>query len=483
MGTPKFNSTFNGVKGGHLAAEGINIDMSGADTVTINLTDISSVPGPAGRQYTIFAELRDKFDGEGTAEGSMTLPDDSIVALNSPANPLVKWTYSEGILSQVLVPNVDQVVAVLVPNNPNVTPVLNSSAREDLLNVVNQSGNAVQLLDALQPDAIALGSEPANQAAESASQMISGATRVIDARISNIQVTDSGLSGVTAGDTNNQIHGLWFMPFFGDVKQELRGTHPGYSAKYFGNILGFDTLFEDDSTIGVALTFIKNIVNHKDSNKGDKSVIHTSVISLYGLKTLANNWFVQGVLSLGSSKIDNKEIRFTFPTISIASADYNSISTTTEITAGYTHSLSANTIITPLFGIEYTRLNKVDYTETGAGSQNLTVNRKEFNKAELIAGAKLDHSIAIEDFTFIPEVHGFVRYDAINKPLKITAALQGEPPSVLVPRTTVQIRVTYLVGAGFDIKKSNFEYGFGYDARIARKYIAHQGVFKLRLIF
>ncbi len=125
MGAPKFNTTFNGAKGGHLAAEGINIDMSGADTVTINLTDISSVPGPAGRQYTIFAELRDKFDGEGTAEGSMTLPDDSIVALNSPANPLVKWTYSEGILSQVLVPNVDQVVAVLVPNNPNVTPVLN----------------------------------------------------------------------------------------------------------------------------------------------------------------------------------------------------------------------------------------------------------------------------------------------------------------------------------------------------------------------
>lgn len=111
------------------------------------------------------------------------------------------------------------------------------------------------------------------------------------------------------------------------------------------------------------------------------------------------------------------------------------------------------------------------------------MNRKEFNKAELIAGAKLDHSIVIEDFTFIPEIHGFVRYDAINKPLKITAALQGEQPTSLVPRTTVQTRVTYLVGAGFDIKKSNFEYGFGYDARIAQKYIAHQGIFKLRLIF
>jgi outer membrane autotransporter protein len=189
------------------------------------------------------------------------------------------------------------------------------------------------------------------------------------------------------------------------------------------------------------------------------------------------------LVSLGSSKIDNKEIRFTFPTISIASADYNSISTTTEVTAGYTHILSPNTIITPLFGIEYTRLNKVDYTETGAGTQNLTVNRKVFNKAELIAGAKLDHSIAIEDFTFIPEIHGFVRYDTMNKPLRVTAALQGAQPTALVPKTTVQTRVTYLVGAGFDIKKSSFEYGLGYDARIAQKYIAHQGVFKLRIIF
>lgn len=107
------------------------------------------------------------------------------------------------------------------------------------------------------------------------------------------------------------VYGLWITVyglclFFGDVKQELRGTNPRYSAKYFGNILGFDTLFEDDSTLGVALTFIKNIINHKDYNNGDKSVIQTSVVSLYGLKTLTNSWFIQGVVSLGSSKIDNK---------------------------------------------------------------------------------------------------------------------------------------------------------------------------------
>lgn len=485
-GTPKFNSTFNGIKGGHLAAEGLDIDMSAAEAVTINLTDTSPVPGPTGRQYTIFAELRNVVIADQMTAGSMTLPSNDIVTLNQPSNPLVEWTYSDGILRQVLVPQVDQVVAALVPNHPNVAPVLSSSAREDLLNVVNQSGDTVQLLEALQPDAIALGSEPANQAAENTSQMISGTTRGIDTRINSIQTADSGSSGIAAGAGDAQAHGAWVTPFFGDIRQKQRGTSPGYGAKYFGSILGFDTLLKDDSTLGFALTLIKNIVKHKDSNKGDKTVIQTSVLSLYGLKNLTDNWFIQGVASIGSSKINGKELRFTFPNTVTASADYNSISYTTEIIGGYSHFLADNTIITPLIGIEYTRLNKIDYTETGAGSQNLTINRKVFNKAELIAGAKFNHSIALGDFTFVPEIHGFVRYDTMNKGIKLSASLpslQGEIPTALVPRTAVQSRTTYLIGAGFDIKKSTFEYGLAYDMRIAQKYTAHQGALKLRIIF
>jgi len=484
-GSSSFNTTFDGTKGGHLIAEGVNITMSNVEAVTINLTDNSPVPGPAGRQYTIFAELRDIINDEGDIlASSVVLPNNNLVTLNSPANPLVQWTYFDGILRQVLVPNVDQVVIdVAPPNQPNVAVILNSVAREDLLNVVNQSGNVGQLLEALQPDAIALGSEPANQAAENASQMISGTTRGIDMRINRVQTADIGSSGVAAGDT--QTYGAWVSPFLGDIRQKQRGTSPGYAAKYFGTILGFDTLLKDDSTLGFALTLIKNLVNHKDSNNGDKTLIQSAVLSLYGLKNLSDNWFVQGVASIGSSKIDGKEIRFTFPNTSTASADYNSISYTTEITGGYSHFLSSNTILTPLFGIEYTRLNKIEYTETGAGAQNLTINRKVFNKAELIAGAKFNHSIVGDDFIFIPEVHGFIRYNTMNKGIKLAVSLPGQngTPITLVPRTAVQTRTTYLVGAGFDIKKSTFEYGIAYDARIAEKYISHQGVFKLRLVF
>ncbi len=73
----------------------------------------------------------------------------------------------------------------------------------------------------------------------------------------------------------------------------------------------------------------------------------------------------------------------------------------------------------------------------------------------------------------------------MNKGIKLAVSLPGQngTPITLVPRTAVQTRTTYLIGAGFDIKKSTFEYGVAYDARIAKKYISHQGVFKLRLVF
>ncbi len=73
-GATKFNTTFNGTKGGHLVAEGLYLNMSGAETVTINLTDTSPIPGPAGRQYIIFAELRDKANKGGVIiPGTVTI--------------------------------------------------------------------------------------------------------------------------------------------------------------------------------------------------------------------------------------------------------------------------------------------------------------------------------------------------------------------------------------------------------------------------
>ncbi len=484
-GDQKFNTTFDGKGGGHLIARSSDLDMSGLTKVTINLTDNSTVPGPEGRQYTLFAELTAE-ESEEPQDGTVILPNSEVVQLNTEPKPLVKWTYEEGILKQALVDNPDEVVINNVPSITNIPQILNSSARNDLLTTVNDGGSTTQLVEALNPGALALGTEPANQAAENATQVIGLTTRNLDARVSGFQVvsTDDGLkSGVSAGD--NSKYGLWVVPFAGNIVQKNRGVNPGYVSRYHGSTFGFDTAINDDMTIGSAISLIKNVVNHKNSNLGDKTVIQTAVLSLYGLKSLTNNLFVQAVASIGTSKIDNKENRFTTPNLSVARADYNSMSYTVEVVGGYSYFINPNTALIPILGFAYTGLNKVDYQETGAGTQNLSVTRDYLNKVELIAGLRLSHSIEMNDFMFSPSIYGYARYDVVNKGLNVKASLAGLNGGNinLEPKTAKQARDSYSIGCSVDIEKSSFEYGVSYDLRLAKKYIGHQGAIRLKLNF
>lgn len=484
-GDQVYNTTFDGKGGGHLIAETSGLDMSGLSKVTINLTDNSTVPGPEGRQYTLFAELTAE-ESEEPEDGTVVLPDSNVVELNTEPKPLVSWTYEAGILKQALVDNPDEVVINNVPSVTNIPQILNSSARNDLLTTVNDGGSTTQLVAALNPDALALGTEPANQAAENATQVIGLTTRNLDARVSGFQVvsTDDGLkSGISAGD--NSKYGLWAVPFAGSIVQKNRGVNPGYVSHYHGSTFGFDAAISDDMTLGSAITLIRNIVNHKNANLGDKTVIQTAVLSLYGLKSLTNNLFVQVVSSLGTSKIDNKENRFTTPNTSVAKADYNSMSYTVEVVGGYSYFINSNTALIPILGFAYTGLNKVDYQETGAGTQNLSVTRGYLNKMELIAGLRLSHSVEMNDFMFSPSIYGYARYDVVNKGLNVKAALAGlnGGSTNLEPKTAKQVRDAYNIGCSFDIEKSAFEYGVSYDLRLARKYVSHQGAIRLKLNF
>lgn len=483
-GAPVFNTTFTGDAGGHLAAEGIEINMSKVDSIVINLTDNSPVPGPEGRKFTVFAELRDIiiFDEGGPAgatPGTIQLTGNENVTLNVADRPLVEWTHDKGILCQKMVDNPQQVVMNNVTDTVNAEVILASPAASDLLNAVN-NGSGNEVLDRLQP-VIALGAEAAAAALETAFQMVSGDVKTqtgrIGARLQNIQSV-----GVASGD-DIESHGAWIAPIYGMAKQGKRNSNPGYVSKYYGGMVGFDTLIDEDTTIGISASYMHHIITHKDENLGDKTNMDTASLLLYGYRNLSDHLFVQGVASVGSNSLDNKEIRQTFPNPSIACARYRAHSFTGEIIAGYTHKMSESSTITPLLGFEFTSLGKVQYDESGAGNQNLSVTRKLYNRGEVILGAKYNKSIEYSDFTFIPEIHGFVRHDLLKEKFKSDIRFRNDRSVALIPRTAVQNHTTFLIGGGGDIRKDNFEYGFSYDYRFAKKYAAHQGVLTLRVQF
>ncbi|CAN0590982.1 unnamed protein product, partial [Ectocarpus sp. 12 AP-2014] len=270
---------------------------------------------------------------------------------------------------------------------------------------------------------------------------------------------------------------------YGIAQQGKRASNPGYVSKYYCGMIGFDTLVNEDTTIGFAGSYMRHVVKHKHENQGDKTNRDTVSLLFYGSRNLSENIFVQGVTSIGSTYINNRESRETFPSPSIASAKYKSNNFTAEIMGGYTHRMSKNLTITPLLGFEFTSLGKIEYDENGAGNQNLSVKRKMYNKSKIIGGIKLNSSIECSDFIFLPEVHGFARRDILNRKFNINISFKDNKAAAPIPRTAKPSHTMFLLGGGADIKKANFGYGFVYDFRFAKKYKSHQGVITFRTDF
>lgn len=471
-GDPIFNTKFYGVAGGHLVAEGINIDMSIANSITINLIDTSGIPDADGREFKLF-------EVDQNNPGTITLAANNKVTLNVADRPLVEWSHNNGILYQKLVANPQQVVMDNVIDTENAEIILNSPAANDLLNAVN-SGRGNNALSALQP-VVSLGAEAAAAALGAASQTLSGDVKTLTAKVSGRIQKVQG-SGVSSGE-DIKSHGAWFAPVYGIAQQGKRASNPGYVSKYYGGMIGFDTLVNEDTTIGFAGSYMRHVIKHKHENQGDKTNMDTVSLLLYGSRNLSENIFVQGVTSIGSTYINNSESRETFPSPSIASAKYKSNNFTAEIMGGYTHRMSKNLTVTPLLGFEFTSLGKIEYDENGAGNQNLSVKRKMYNKSEIIGGIKLNSSIECSDFIFLPEVHGFARRDILNRKFNINISFKDNKAAAPIPRTAKPSHTMFLLGGGADIKKANFGYGFVYDFRFAKKYKSHQGVITFRTDF
>jgi outer membrane autotransporter protein len=299
--------------------------------------------------------------------------------------------------------------------------------------------------------------------------------------------SDARVSGVAAGDDINK-YGAWVSPFYGISSQGSRSGQPGYKSSYYGGVFGVDSLINDDTALGLALSYIKTDIKHKNLNSGDRTKADSFIVSAYGTYEITKEWFVQSVATFGHSKIKNREIRTEFGATNIAAASYNATSWGGEILTGYNQKIRENVMMTPLFGLEFNRANGINYKETGTNTQNLAIKRGSINQLEAILGARISAVHAMDIYqkyvTFLPEIHGNVRYGLLDKKLNIDIRQDGVAGPSLVPRTAKQTRMVYNVGGSLTAKYNDqWEYSIGYDARLAEKYVAHQGTLKLRVNF
>ncbi|HJD56709.1 MAG TPA: autotransporter outer membrane beta-barrel domain-containing protein, partial [Rickettsia endosymbiont of Sericostoma sp. HW-2014] len=314
------------------------------------------------------------------------------------------------------------------------------------------------------------------------------ARRVADSIDNIVQNRNTKIAVSSGSDDGNASMGAWVMPYYSQATQDQdkKDNSIGYTSKSFGGVLGFDTLFNENLTIGAAVNVANTDMKFK-GYKDEKTKIGTFGVSLYGSQQLDKDFFVQAVASFSSSKIDSNDVRKVSTKVhasgkETAKASYDSTSFGGEVLFGYNAKLADSVSLTPTAGIRYTRFNDVEHKETGTTHQNKIFAKKEANIVEAVIGARIATTIDTDGIAITPELHGSVSHKLSGKSGKVDARLDGMTDP-FVTRAEKGGKTSYNVGVAIGAKAGVMEYGAGYDAYLANKYVAHQGTLKVRVNF
>ena len=399
------------------------------------------------------------------------------------------WTYSNGVITQIFIPNPAPVIkeaAIAAVNNPttttisNITIISDSNANVDLANALLVSPAAVtELVDRL---LISI-----TEVTEDSFDIIEGVIGDVSANLNKkteialVSADDPILQGISAGDAANR-YGAWTIYSYSDNTQGARGVKPGYKSKSNSVTIGADTLVSDETALGFAVGYIDTNVVHKDSNIGDKSKVKTILLSLYSVTELMNNWYIQAQGIFGQSKINNAELRGSFANRETAKAKFKSNAYAASIETGYNFLTEYKIMVTPVIGMEYDVIGKSHYLETGTTNQNLNVHKSNQKKLIAHTGLIVAKNFKVGDTSLVPEIYGMIRHDFLNTNLKVNSKLEGVQDS-LITRTAQNGATFYNFGLGVTSVIQNTDLTLGYDYYFGEKYTSHQGSIKLRLNF
>ncbi|WP_231284229.1 MULTISPECIES: autotransporter outer membrane beta-barrel domain-containing protein [spotted fever group] len=154
--------------------------------------------------------------------------------------------------------------------------------------------------------------------------------------------------------------------------------------------------------------------------------------SIYGLYSFINNLFIEGVTIYARSDIKTNELRNIIGGYETAHGKYNSTFYSGQVVGGYNY-LWKETSFAPMAGIRLTKIKDFGYQEYGTSFQNLTIQKRQYNKVEGILGGEIKTTYYKDECIIRPQIHAFINYDFKGKTPAIVADLNGlnEPLPVL----------------------------------------------------
>lgn len=242
--------------------------------------------------------------------------------------------------------------------------------------------------------------------------------------------------------------GAWVKGFGHQATQALQSDYAGYRGDTWGLSMGGDTRLSEGWVAGGALSYADTRVRMRDFRQGDATGIQTYQVSAYASRQLGV-FFMDGMLAYAHQ--DFRAVRDT-GVGSLAQARFGGNQWSARLQGGAPIVLGGNAVLTPLLGMEWTKLSQSGYTETDAGALALQVDARSGERWRSLVGAKLQTALDLgQGAQLLPALRLTWHHDLHNGGLDTTASFTGGGPSFTTSGQNLA-RDSWSLGGGLTVQ-------------------------------
>ena len=236
-------------------------------------------------------------------------------------------------------------------------------------------------------------------------------------------------TGYNSGSASQLVEARgWWTQGFGSFNK-IDDTNNARGADYqtTGLALGFDVDW-NDFVIGVAGSYARTDVDPYSGN----STIDSYQAAIYG-SWQQDKLYVNASVGLGLHQVDASRTVIMGSSVSTAKADYDSFDINSTIETGKDFALGADTTLTPFAGVSYLYNTRESFTEKGAGSANLKVDKENDESLQTSIGLRVSHNIQMKNNRVLTPVASIAYvHEHMDSVTEVDARFNGVPSSSFV---------------------------------------------------
>ena len=247
-------------------------------------------------------------------------------------------------------------------------------------------------------------------------QLTNTATNAMTNVVSSRQDTQQGLS---SGDDFMTDRHIWFKPFGGWTKQDLRQGVSGYDIDSYGLAMGVDGDVSSSWNVGAAFAYINSDVESNLAAGAQTVDMNSYLAKVYATMALDATTALNLQAGVGVSDYDSNRRLFTGD---VANADYDSWNTQLNAELERSFQINEKTVMTPYVHADYSYVNVDGYRESGAGALSLNVNDDSADSLIIGTGVKANHA-ASDSLSLL--ANAGIGYDVMTDRSSLTSSFAG----------------------------------------------------------